>query len=100
MDIQMQLVAALIGLWTVLTAVVSGALKWLLEDRKTLAADWSQRLETERTECRQEITRRDAKLDSAADLLARQNDSMQKQIDAQAQMIVALQTALAKGPPA
>lgn len=99
MDLQTALIGAIGGLWAVLTALTSGALKWLLDDRKTLAADWSARLEAERTECRAEIARRDTKLDGAADLLARQNDSMQKQIDAQSQMIVALQAALSKGPP-
>ena len=98
MDLQMQLIAAIAGLWAVLTAVVSGALKWLLEDRKTLAADWSKRLETERAECRYEISRRDAKLDGATDLLARQNDAMQKQIDSLNQMVTVLQAAL-KEPP-
>lgn len=100
MDLQAQLIAAIGALWLVLTGVVSKALLWLLEDRKSLAADWSKRLETERTECRQEISRRDAKLDGATDLLTRQNDAMQKQIDAQSQMIAALQSALAKDPPA
>ncbi len=95
-----QLIAAIGALWLVLTTVVSGALKWLVDDRKVLVADWSRRLETERTECRQEITRRDAKLDGATDLLTRQNAAMQKQIDAQSQMIAALQSALAKEPPA
>jgi len=100
MDPQAQLVAAIGTLWAVLTTVVSGALKWLLDDRRYLVAEWKARLETERTECRQEITRRDTKLDTAADLLGRQNDAMQKQIDAQSQMIAVLQATLAKGPPA
>lgn len=77
MDIQTQLLAAIIGLWGVLTAVVSGALKWLLEDRKTIAADWAKRL----AECQAENLRKDTKLDEAADLLRRQNISMQAQIE-------------------
>lgn len=97
MGTETQLVAALAGLWGVLTAVVSGALKWLLEDRKTLVAEWSARLETERVECRQEISRRDAKLDSAADLMSRQAESQQKQIDSLNQMVAVLQAALAQG---
>lgn len=92
-----QLLAGLVGLWGVLTAVVSGALRWLLEDRKTLVAEWSARLETERVECRQEISRRDAKLDSAADLMSRQAESQQKQIDSLNQMVAVLQSALAQG---
>ena len=92
-----QLLAGLIGLWGVLTAVVSGALKWLLEDRKTLVSEWSGRLETERLECRQEISRRDAKLDAAAALMSRQSESQQKQIDSLNQMVAVLQTALAQG---
>lgn len=83
------LVAAIGGLWAVLTAVVSGALKWLLEDRKTIAADWAKRL----AECQTESTRKDAKLDEAADLLRRQNASMQGQIEA-------LQALVNKQPPA
>jgi len=97
MGAETQFVAAIGTLWAVLTAVVSGALKWLLEDRKTLVAEWSHRLETERLECRQEISRRDAKLDSAADLMSRQAESQQKQIDSLNQMVAVLQTALAKG---
>jgi len=96
--VETQLLAGLIGLWGVLTAVVSGALKWLLEDRKTLVSEWSGRLETERLECRQEISRRDAKLDSAAALMSRQAESQQKQIDSLNQMVSVLQAALAKGP--
>ncbi len=72
------LVAAIGGLWAVLTAVVSGALKWLLEDRKTIAADWAKRL----ADCQAENDRKDVKLDEAADLLRRQNISMQGQIEA------------------
>lgn len=97
MDLQAQLVAAMLGLWGVLTAVVSGALKWLLEDRKALVAEWSARLETERVECRQEISRRDAKLDAASDLMSRQSESQQKQIDSLNQMVAVLQAALAQG---
>lgn len=97
MDLQSQLLAGIIGLWGVLTAVVSGALKWLLEERKTLVAEWSARLETERVECRQEISRRDAKLDAASDLMSRQAESQQKQIDSLNQMVAVLQAALAQG---
>ena len=93
-----QLLAGLIGLWGVLSAVVSGALKWLLDDRKTLVAEWSRRLEMEQTECRQEISRRDAKLDAAADLMSRQAESQQRQIDSLNQMVAVLEAALAQGP--
>lgn len=72
------LVAAVGGLWAVLTAVVSGAIKWLLEDRKAIAADWSKRL----TECQTESARKDTKLDEASSLLRQQNASMQAQIEA------------------
>lgn len=78
MDAQQQLLAAVASLWAVLTAVVSGALKWLLEDRKAITAEWTVRL----TECQTESARKDAKLDEAADLLRRQNASLQGQIEA------------------
>lgn len=97
MDVQTQLLAAIAALWGLVTTGGGGVIRWLVEDRKALKAEWSQRLETERAECRQEISRRDAKLDGAADLTMRQAEAMQRQIDTQAQMIVALQAALAKG---
>jgi len=83
MDSQTTLLAAIGALWTVLTAVVSASLKWLLEDRKTIAADWGKRL----AECQAESTRKDEKLDEAADLLRRQNASLQAQIEALQAMI-------------
>ncbi len=98
MDQVSTLIAAVAALWAVLTAVVSGSLKWLLDDRKTLVAEWGVRMETERTECRQEISRRDVKLDGAADLMSRQAESQQKQIDSLNQMVAVLNTALAKRP--
>lgn len=97
METTTALMAGIGALWAALTAVVGGTVKWLLDDRKVLTAEWNHRIETERTECRSEIARRDVKLEGAADLLTRQNDSMQKQIDAQTHMISALQAALNKG---
>lgn len=88
MDAQQQLLAAIGALWAVLTAVVSGALKWLLEDRKTITAEWTVRL----TECQAESARKDAKLDEATDLLRRQNASLLGEIEA-------LQAMIDKRPP-
>ncbi len=99
MGMETQLIAAVAALWVVLTTVVSGALKWLLDDRKMLISEWRTRLETERAECRQEISRKDAKLDGAAELMSRQAESQQKQIDSLNQMVAVLQSALAQGKP-
>lgn len=94
MDIQAQLVAGIIGLWGVLTAVVSGALKWLLEDRKQLQATCTKQVTDLETKYTAELARKDAKLDEAADLAMRQAASQQTQIELQQRTIEALQAAL------
>lgn len=98
MDVQTQLVGAVIGLWGVLTAVVSGALKWLLEDRKQLQATCAKQVTDLETKYTAELARKDAKLDEAADLAVRQAQSQQNQIELQQRTIEALQAALNQRP--
>lgn len=88
------LVAAIGGLWTVLTAGVTGALKWLLEDRKQLQATCAKQLTDLETKYTTELARKDAKLDEAADLAVRQAASQQNQIELQQRTIEALEAAL------
>jgi hypothetical protein len=80
------------ALWLVVTGGGAAVFRFLLEDRKT-----------EKAECETRILRLESKLDESADLLRRQAESQQKQIDSQtallthqSQMIVALQE-LSKG---
>lgn len=95
MDIVAQLVAAIIALWGVLTTVAATFFKFLMDDRKARDAEWRER-----------VAKLEIKLDQSAEVILRQNESMQKQIDAQAglvaqqqQMITAMQS-LTKAPPA
>jgi hypothetical protein len=75
------------ALWVFIQAGILGAFKWLTNERAQ-----------DRVACNERIAKLEGKLDESADLIRRQNDSMQKQLDAQAtllaqqsQMIVALQ---------
>jgi hypothetical protein len=80
MDFNTQLVVGIGALWTVLSTFVGGSLKWLLDDRKVMKEEFAR-----------EKAAYEAKLEAASLVIIRQNDSMQKQIDAQQQMISALQ---------
>jgi hypothetical protein len=66
------------------------------QDNKDLAASYEKRLGEERVECKSEITRLNGKLDSAGDLMIRQAESQQKQIESLQLLVAALQTAVAK----
>jgi hypothetical protein len=75
------------ALWVFIQAGILGAFKWLTNERAQ-----------DRVACNERIAKLEGKLDESADLIRRQNDSMQKQLDAQAtllaqqsQMIGALQ---------
>lgn len=96
MTLEVQLIAAVGFLFTVLSGFVGRSFVFLLEERKT-----------ERAERAAEKATYEAKLDVSATVIVRQNESMQKQIDAQTllvgqqqQMIAALQTLATKGPSA
>jgi hypothetical protein len=87
MDIVAQLVAGIVALWAVLSTFVGSGFKFLLDERKEM------KLERAAEKAAYEL-----KLEAASQLIIRQNDSMQKQIDAQTllvghqqQMIEALQ---------
>jgi hypothetical protein len=81
MDVTVQLIAAVAALWGVLTAVVTAAFRFLLDERKTMREDW-----------RKEREGYDLKLDVAGQVIVRQNDSMQKQLDAQSALVSHQQT--------
>jgi protein-disulfide isomerase-like protein with CxxC motif len=89
------LIAGIGFLFTTLSGLAAAAFRFLLDESKA-----------ERAERVAEKAAYEAKLDVSATVIVRQNESMQKQIDAQTllvgqqqQMIAALQS-LAKGPPA
>ena len=93
LDVTAQLIVAIGALWAVLSAVVGSAFKFLLDERKTLREEWKKERDSY-----------EVKLDVASQVIIRQNDSMQKQIDSQYElvaqqqrMIEALQM-LAKAP--
>lgn len=87
-----QLIAAIGVLWSVITAFVGGAVRYLLSELTRQSAACDKRLAEERDACSKQVARLESKLDEATDLVARQNESMQKQIDAQQQMIAVLQS--------
>jgi hypothetical protein len=77
----LQLIAGIIALWGVLSAFVAAGFRFLLDDRKSL----KEELAKERADA-------DAKLDGAGQVILRQNDSMQKQLDSQAVLLAQQQT--------
>lgn len=77
------LVAAASALWVALQAVVGGALRYVIAQR---AADAEK--------CEKRIAGLEAKLDESSDLIRRQAEGMQKQIEAQQALIAGLQSAL------
>jgi hypothetical protein len=92
-----QLIAAIAAIWGVLVTVCTAGFRWLLSEMKRRDVAWEQRLTAEEKQCSQRVTRLEAKLDEATDIIHRQADSQQQQIEAQAQMIGTLQE-LARGP--
>lgn len=88
------LVSAVAGLWSVLTAVVSGALRWLLMERARLIEMYEKQIATLKAEYAAELARKEAKLEEAADLAQRQAASQQNQIELQQRMIETLQSTL------
>jgi hypothetical protein len=68
----------------------------LAKENGRLVGDCERRIGVERDEWRQETGRLNAKLDGASDLVVRQNESMQKQIDSLHLLVSALQSALTR----
>ncbi len=75
-----QLIGAIAALWAALSAVVGGALRWLLTDRQRIIDSYEAR-----------IKELDAKLAGAGSLMQKQNDALILQNQQQQQLISLLQ---------
>jgi len=87
MDQTAQLIAAVGALWAALQLLGGGVVRYLVVQR---AADQKK--------CDERIAALETKLDESSDLIRRQAEGMQKQIEAQQQLITGLQAALAHPP--
>lgn len=83
MDDKAQLIAAIGALWLALQALAAGVVKYLVDQRGK-----------DQAKCEARIAGLEAKLDESSDLIKRQAEGMQKQIEAQQQLIAGLQAAL------
>lgn len=92
MDTTAQLLTAVGALWLALQGLGGGVIRYLVVQR---AADQKK--------CDDRIAALEKKLDESSDLIRRQAEGMQKQIEAQQQLIAGLQAALnhpaTGGPP-
>lgn len=79
------LIAAVAGLWLVLTTLAGGAF-WYLKEQ----------IKLERTACDARVVKLEAKLDVSSAIIHKQAESQQAQIVSQQAMIKALQELLAK----
>ncbi len=80
---EQQLIAGIGALWLVLTTVVTGGFVFLKDLYKT---ERQERLDAD-VKHAEEVARYEARLTSSADVILRQNESMQRQLESQAQLI-------------
>jgi hypothetical protein len=94
-NLEAQLIAGIIALFTALSTFAGGVINYLRNERKELKAEWAAEKE-----------KYEAKLDVSANVILRQNEAMQKQIDAQSllvaqqQKMIGVLQSIPKGPPA
>ena len=87
MDQTSQLIAAIGVLWSVLTGLGAGVIRWLVQDRKECDESWERRLSKVETDWATRVGELESKLQEASDVVRRQSESLQKQVDAQRELV-------------